>query len=45
MIAAQIYQVGVKNPRFNRIAAKLLTGSIDYTDVWAEVLKAAVRRR
>jgi flavin-dependent dehydrogenase len=39
------YQVGVKNPRFNRIAGKLLTGSIDYTDVWGEVVRAALRPR
>lgn len=38
------YQVGIKNPRFNRIVAKLLSGSIGYSDLWTEVVKAAVRR-
>lgn len=39
------YQVGVKNPAFNRIAARLLTGAIDYTDIWAEVVRASLRRK
>ncbi len=37
------YQMGIKNPQFGRIAARLLTGSMDYTEVWAELLKASVR--
>lgn len=39
------YQMGVKNPQFSRIAARLLTGSMDYTEVWGELFKATVRSR
>ncbi len=38
------YQLGIKNPQFSRIAAKLLTGQMDYTEVWGAVAKAGLRR-
>lgn len=36
------YQLGIKNPQFGRIAAHLLTGSMDYGDVWLGMLKASL---
>lgn len=33
------YQLGIKNPAFGQIAARLLTGAIDYTDVWRELIR------
>jgi len=38
------YQLGIKNPQFSRIAAKLLTGQMDYTEVWRAMAKAGLRR-
>ena len=38
------YQLGIKNPSFSEIAARLLTGAIDYTEVWKELARAVFRR-
>jgi len=36
------YQLGIKRTVFNEIAARLLTGTMDYTDVWSEALKGTL---
>lgn len=37
------YQLGIKHPAFHQIAARLLTGAIDYTEVWGELSRAIGR--
>lgn len=39
------YQMGVKNPEFGQVAARLLTGDLDYSDVWAQIARAIIKPR
>lgn len=36
------YQLGIKRSAFNNIAAHLLTGTLDYTDVWGEAVRGTL---
>jgi geranylgeranyl reductase family protein len=39
------YQMGVKNPEFGRVAARLLTGDLEYSDVWGQIARTFVKNR